>query len=446
MKTPALPVDKHVLGILAMHAELAMHDAAHMELPGLDPLTLRAQLWEELIDFVALRAEDEEFALDFDRRRARRNAFVAGGDRAVAEALLYERSFDAAPADAPTARAFQVATYLQRTSADVDFYNWYVTEHQIEAMIRGWDTDCATVRGQLRMLADRFDLRYEQKPHGSQDTKCHATGKIGAITVSLWHLLPTAELEAASNPGPLPEPSPGLAARIANTLATAAGMQSIAPDGHWTITEGRIETSVYRADAAATRTEMRRIAGELGLTVGEKPHDGRYDIKIFASGSVNDIRVEFYDLAMQDTPETTDDGGALNGTNHDVAEEAAQRASTEREGQEELAAEAEREDQEATVLAAGEIFAGNVFDTDYELGCVATTDSDEQGNFDGLDSDGVECAFNLSMIVRFHPRSETDGMTIHDVMSAEEIFEYDQACEAAADYAASLEPGLEADL
>lgn len=44
----------------------------------------------------------------------------------------------------------------------------------------------------------------------------------------------------------------------------------------------------------------------------------------------------------------------------------------------------------------------DTFDTEYEQGCVATTEPDEEGNFSGLDSDGVACDFNVSMIVAEH--------------------------------------------
>lgn len=56
-------------------------------------------------------------------------------------------------------------------------------------------------------------------------------------------------------------------------------------------------------------------------------------------------------------------------------------------------------------MAADEVFVGDVFDTDYELGCVVTTTPDNEGNFDALDSEGIECAFNLAMILRVHPGS-----------------------------------------
>lgn len=346
MKTPALTVDKHILGILTLHAELAMHDAAHMELPGLDPLTLRAQLWEELIDFVALRAEDEEFALDFDRRRARRNAFVAGGDQAVAEveALLYECSFDTAPADVPTARPFQVAAYLQRMAADVDFGFTGVTRYEVDMMLRGWGMDAATRRAQVRLLADRFDLAYDETDTGDWQTKCNAAGKVGGVPVELWGLVPTAELEAAGD-AELPAPTPGLAERTADILAVAAGMQAVVPDGRWNIwasdPQEQIKVSVHRDGLTALRAEVRRIAAALNLAYDEKPHSEAFGMKVFARGDVDGVTVEVYGLAKPDAPETADDGGALNDAGRDVAEEAWQRAEAEREGQEELAAEEE---------------------------------------------------------------------------------------------------------
>lgn len=44
------------------------------------------------------------------------------------------------------------------------------------------------------------------------------------------------------------------------------------------------------------------------------------------------------------------------------------------------------------------ITSGTTFDTPFESGCVATTDSDQHGNFTATDSDGVECQFNTTMI------------------------------------------------
>lgn len=41
---------------------------------------------------------------------------------------------------------------------------------------------------------------------------------------------------------------------------------------------------------------------------------------------------------------------------------------------------------------------GDVFNTDYEQGCVVVTEPDELGNFDALDSDGVLCSFSLVMV------------------------------------------------
>jgi hypothetical protein len=39
------------------------------------------------------------------------------------------------------------------------------------------------------------------------------------------------------------------------------------------------------------------------------------------------------------------------------------------------------------------------FDTPYERDCVATTDSDRDGNFEGIDSEGAECTFNTIMVI-----------------------------------------------
>lgn len=42
-----------------------------------------------------------------------------------------------------------------------------------------------------------------------------------------------------------------------------------------------------------------------------------------------------------------------------------------------------------------------VFNTPFEEGCVATSSPDPwSGQFDALDSDGVECSFSLQMVQR----------------------------------------------
>jgi len=42
---------------------------------------------------------------------------------------------------------------------------------------------------------------------------------------------------------------------------------------------------------------------------------------------------------------------------------------------------------------------GDRFATPYEAGCVIVTAPDQDGNFEGRDSDGVLCSFHVSMIV-----------------------------------------------
>lgn len=44
------------------------------------------------------------------------------------------------------------------------------------------------------------------------------------------------------------------------------------------------------------------------------------------------------------------------------------------------------------------ISPGQTFNTKYESGCKAITEPDENGQFTGLDSDGVECDFSVEMI------------------------------------------------
>jgi hypothetical protein len=53
-------------------------------------------------------------------------------------------------------------------------------------------------------------------------------------------------------------------------------------------------------------------------------------------------------------------------------------------------------------LGDEEIHVGTVFDTDFETGCVATTEPTQWGSFNAIDSDGVECTFSLSMVTEVH--------------------------------------------
>lgn len=47
-----------------------------------------------------------------------------------------------------------------------------------------------------------------------------------------------------------------------------------------------------------------------------------------------------------------------------------------------------------------ELTIGARFATEAETGCVVTGPVDEDGSFPALDSDGVECSFNILMVVR----------------------------------------------
>jgi hypothetical protein len=52
------------------------------------------------------------------------------------------------------------------------------------------------------------------------------------------------------------------------------------------------------------------------------------------------------------------------------------------------------------------VIAGQRFDTMYENACLATSDSDDDGNFDGIDSDGSECTFNTIMVIDVYDNEE----------------------------------------
>lgn len=46
-----------------------------------------------------------------------------------------------------------------------------------------------------------------------------------------------------------------------------------------------------------------------------------------------------------------------------------------------------------------DLTVGRRFDTEFETGCVVTGSVEENGNFLALDSGGVECQFNILMVV-----------------------------------------------
>ena len=50
-----------------------------------------------------------------------------------------------------------------------------------------------------------------------------------------------------------------------------------------------------------------------------------------------------------------------------------------------------------------DLAVGRRFDTEFETGCVVTGPVEEGGNFLARDSDGVECSFNILMVVRVEP-------------------------------------------
>lgn len=45
------------------------------------------------------------------------------------------------------------------------------------------------------------------------------------------------------------------------------------------------------------------------------------------------------------------------------------------------------------------IAVDDLFDTAFEQGCIAVTEPDSDGNFDGIDSDGELASYHVSMIV-----------------------------------------------
>ena len=53
-------------------------------------------------------------------------------------------------------------------------------------------------------------------------------------------------------------------------------------------------------------------------------------------------------------------------------------------------------------MSAVTIAKGTVFDTDFEVGCVAQEAPNERGSFDGRDCDGAEVRFSTVMVLG-HP-------------------------------------------
>ena len=51
-------------------------------------------------------------------------------------------------------------------------------------------------------------------------------------------------------------------------------------------------------------------------------------------------------------------------------------------------------------VSLDELTIGTRFATEAETGCVVTGPVEDNGNFLALDSDGVECSFNILMVVR----------------------------------------------
>ncbi len=45
---------------------------------------------------------------------------------------------------------------------------------------------------------------------------------------------------------------------------------------------------------------------------------------------------------------------------------------------------------------------GCKFDTNAERGCICQSLPDRDGNFDGIDSDGVECSFLARQVIRVY--------------------------------------------
>jgi hypothetical protein len=42
---------------------------------------------------------------------------------------------------------------------------------------------------------------------------------------------------------------------------------------------------------------------------------------------------------------------------------------------------------------------GDVFNTPFESGCIVTEEPDQFGNFLALDHEGVECQYNMKMVI-----------------------------------------------
>lgn len=452
----AFSASDRALRILAALEANAVDDGAHVDSRLFD----LAAIYARCAEHIRLMDEDDAYALAFGaaaqgRQQRNARALAAGVEEAIADLDINAaraRLEDAIPAVAAasergrqTACGLAMARELAAASPDLPIWRWSIEARGVTALLASMDVDES--RAVLAAAAERNGLAYSERPNvPGTSHRLEAQGVVRNIRVLFYDTAPGAQLPPA--PAELP-PLPDVAERYAEQslkrldLAARLQIQTIDVAADWRVEEHRIDVMLDATDPAECRKALADVAAKLGVAYADE--DAKYSPAgsrlIQAAGDIEGVRVEFWSI-VQDPDEQFAE--AVESFEEAAAAETAALADVEPVTGPEHAEEPTAPSSDE--IAGNEIFAGDVFDTDYELGCIATTDSDEQGNFDGLDSDGVECAFNLSMIVRFHPRSETDGMTNHDVMSAEEIFEFDQACEAAADYATSLEPGLEADL
>src|SRR4051794_26342336 len=70
---------------------------------------------------------------------------------------------------------------------------------------------------------------------------------------------------------------------------------------------------------------------------------------------------------------------------------------------------------------ATDIKRGTIFDTRAERGCIALTEVDQDGNFDGVDSDNVICSFSPVMVEHIHDHARAAARSCYRIGAVDVI-------------------------
>lgn len=260
-----------------------------------------SDIYAGCMQHVILLSEDPAYAADFaDRVTARRVRLARRTqDAADLDRQLQERRFDKEPASS-LARAFEVAAYLLDAATDVQFGSWSVDDSSVACMFVG-GTDDATARAWTRMLADRFDFTYAERPFQSHRFECSATGSVGGIAVKIHDLLDTDPSTLPAAAGVRTGTSASLDERVRKNLARAAELQSLAPVKSVQISAYSISAWAMHTDLVAARAGILRIADDNGFTYAEepRPNSGPDAVMVSASTEINGLTVDFWDICHE---------------------------------------------------------------------------------------------------------------------------------------------------